>query len=84
MVQFCRFRIRYTLNSRPNETLVAHRVIRDGGDLLALATLQERGPDDLQPCGDEPRGDTLFRGRKVDIRLSGKGNSNSHGAGPVY
>ena len=22
--------------------------------------------------------------RKVDIRLSGKGNSNSHGAGPVY
>ena len=21
---------------------------------------------------------------KVDIRLSGKGNSNSHGAGPVY
>jgi len=22
--------------------------------------------------------------RKVDIRLSGKENSNSHGAGPVY
>ena len=25
-----------------------------------------------------------YRGRKVDIRLPGKGNSNSHGARPVY
>ena len=27
---------------------------------------------------------TLLGTRKVDIRLSGKGNSNSHGARPVY
>ena len=27
---------------------------------------------------------TLNPCRKVDVRLPGKGNSNSHGAGPVY
>jgi len=31
------------------------------------------------PVSDKTKGT-----RKVDIRLSGKGNSNSHGAGPVY
>ena len=31
-----------------------------------------------------PVSDTTKGTRKVDIRLSGKGNSNSHGAGPVY
>ena len=31
-----------------------------------------------------PQWQTLTGARKVDIRLSGKGNSNSHGAGPVY
>jgi len=34
-----------------------------------------------QPC--QPRRDYLRRDRKVDVRLPGKGNSNSHGARPV-
>jgi len=29
-------------------------------------------------------GQGVYTDRKVDIRLSGKGNSNSHGAGQVY
>ena len=29
-------------------------------------------------------GEVRRRTRKVDIRLPGKGNSNSHGARPVY
>jgi len=40
---------------------------------------RERGKSDWRKTGN-PR--TCFR--KVDIRLPGKGNSNFHGARPVY
>ena len=55
--------------------------IHDCGMHLILFQLGEAfEPFDLRPGF----GVSGFTSKKVDIRLPGKGNSNSHGARPVY
>ena len=56
-----------------------------GDDLVEAPYRVKTRPEDFY-AEDEPRPgvDMGWKSRKVDLRLSGKGNSNSHGAGPVY